>query len=290
MKFGIRSKMNMLSGQLTSPQSLRPLSHLDAPDPHHVLGKAQCGDMNGTSGARILIVSDDGELRSNVAEYLERQNMSVAGSPGGREEVVPQILKLAPSLVLLHHAPQRNDGLGPLTDIRAQTDVPVIVITGIGTDETDRIVGLELGADDCLTAPFNQRELFARIRAVMRRNASGQEAARRGLTSAVYRFSGWELRQRTRRLTNPRGSDVALSKREFALLIAFVKAPGRLLTREYLVDATHVNSDIFDRSIDVQVHRLRRKLHRDPSTSSMIETERGYGYRFCAPVERVAFK
>jgi DNA-binding response OmpR family regulator len=244
--------------------------------------------MNSTTGVRVLIVN--GELRGNVADYFDRQNISVVDSLTGPEVAVAEIQQLAPSLVLLYHAPQLSDGLGPLREIRAQSDVPVIMINGAGTDEADRIIGLELGADDCLTTPFSPRELFARIRAVLRRNGIRHEAPRRGLKSVVYEFSGWELRERTKRLINPQGAEVSLSKREFALLAAFVAAPGRLLTREYLIDATRVSDDIFDRSIDVQVHRLRRKLDPDPPAPSLIETERGYGYRFCASVERVAFR
>jgi two-component system, OmpR family, response regulator len=192
--------------------------------------------------------------------------------------------------VLLCHTPPCNDGFALLRAIRTQSDVPVIMITGVSTDEVERIVGLELGADDCLTAPFNQRELLARIRAVMRRNAIRQEAPRRGLHSVVYKFSGWQLNERRRQLINPQGTEVPLSKREYALLTAFVTAPGRLLSREYLIDSTRGNTDVFDRSIDVLVHRLRLKLDPDSCASSIIETQRGYGYRFCSPVERIAFK
>jgi two-component system, OmpR family, response regulator len=280
--------MNIPSGQLTPSGSLRPLMRPQPPASRQAVDPAKCRDLNRATGTLILIVND--ELRSNVADYLERQNMFVVGARAGRQEIVLQIQRCAPSVVLLHHAPQHDDGLGPLREIRAQSDIPVIMIMGTGTDEADRIIGLELGADDCLTAPFNQRELFARIRAVLRRNGIRRETPRRGLTSIVYKFSGWEMRQRTQRLINPQGAEVSLSKREFTLLAAFVAAPGRLLTREYLIDATRVNGDVFDRSIDVQVHRLRRKLDADPSASSMIETERGYGYRFCASVERVAFR
>jgi two-component system, OmpR family, response regulator len=279
-----------MNSQLVSAASLHPLARLKSPNPRQVAAPAQCQDTNRSTSARILIANDNGELRSNVADYLERQNMSVVGSLAGREEIVRQIEQFAPSLVLLYHTPQRSDGPGTLRDIRAKSDVPVIVITGIGTDEADRIVGLELGADDCVTVPFNRRELFARIRAVLRRNAIRQDGPGRGLNSVVYKFSGWQLHQGRHQLINPQGSEASLSKAEYALLIAFVAAPGRLLTREYLISAARVNSDIFDRSIDVLVHRLRRKLDLDRSAASMIETERGFGYRFCASVERVAFR
>jgi DNA-binding response OmpR family regulator len=238
---------------------------------------------------RLLIVNDNGELWGNVADYLEAQNVYV-GSLGPLEGPLGKIEAFAPGLVLLYHSPRRGDGFGLLNEIRAYSDVPTIMIAATGTDEADRIVGLELGADDCLIAPFNARELLARIRAVLRRNMIRRDEPRRGLDTIMYRFSGWQLHEHTRQLIDPQGSEVRLSRLEHALLAAFVRAPGRSLTREHLLSATHASNDVLDRTIDLTVWRLRRKLGRDALASSIIATERGHGYRFSASVERIAFR
>ena len=191
-----------------------------------------------------------------------------------------------PSLVLLDLRLDREDGLDLLRELRAYSDLPVIIMTGHRRDEIDRVVGLELGADDYITKPFGLRELLARIRAVLRRHQTGRgtapalEAESRG-----YRFAGWMIDQRRRILTNPAGEPVPLTKGEFGLLLAFLEAPGRPLSREQLLQATRVHEDIFDRSIDVQVLRLRRKLEVDPSVPNAIRTERGIGYSFGLKVE-----
>jgi DNA-binding response OmpR family regulator len=140
-----------------------------------------------------------------------------------------------------------------------------------------------------LITPFDARELLARIRAVLRRNMIRRNEPRQGLNSIVYRFSGWQLYERPRQLIDVQGSKVPLSKGQYALLTAFVRAPGRTLTREHLLGVTHAGRDVFDRAVDLMVYRLRRKLGGDVSASSIIATEREHGYRFCASVERVSF-
>jgi DNA-binding response OmpR family regulator len=175
-----------------------------------------------------------------------------------------------------------------LREIRSRSDVPVIITTGHRRDDIDRVVGLELGADDYVTKPFNLRELLARVRAVLRRRGeSGRVPPERPREQGRVRFGGWQLDRRTRSLTDPTGALVALTKGEYALLTAFLDAPQRPLTREYLLQATRVHEDVFDRSIDVQVLRLRRKLETDPSTPRFIQTARGVGYVFAVPVEPV---
>jgi DNA-binding response OmpR family regulator len=178
-----------------------------------------------------------------------------------------------------------EDGLDLLREIRSRSDVPVIITTGHRCDEIDRVIGLELGADDYVSKPFGLRELLARIRAVLRRRESARRALQRHPEQSRCRFGGWEFNRRTRRLTDPNGMPVTLTKGEYALLIAFLDAPQRPLTREFLLQATRVHEDVFDRSIDVQILRLRRKMEIDPSAPRIIQTERGVGYVFALPVE-----
>ncbi|MGK7063318.1 winged helix-turn-helix domain-containing protein [Bradyrhizobium sp. 1050_B9_N1_2] len=178
-----------------------------------------------------------------------------------------------------------DDGLDLLRELRSHSDVPVIIMTGHRLDESDCVVGLELGADDYVVKPFSLRELLARVRAILRRQEIGRVARVRHPERGGYRFDGWRLERRDRRLLDPEGLPVALSKGEYALLLAFLEAPQRSLTRDHLLQATRLHEDIFDRSIDVQVLRLRRKLERDPRTSRAIKTVRGVGYEFTLPAE-----
>ena len=202
----------------------------------------------------------------------------------GRQEMASHLANGDPSLVLLDLSLGQDNGLDLLRDTRSRSDVPVIIITGDRRDEIDRVVGLELGADDYLTKPFGLPELLARVRAVLRRDA-GRLASPRDPARGRCRFGGWQLDRRNRRLTNSDGAPVALTKGEYALLIAFLDAPQRPLSREHLLQATRVHEDVFDRSIDVQILRLRRKLEADPRAPRIIQTERGFGYLCALPVE-----
>jgi two-component system OmpR family response regulator len=246
------------------------------------LGNSGAADL---SQPRILVVDDDAELRRMLVNYLEGQSMRVL-SASNREEMSRQFAAREPNLVLLDLRLDKDDGLDVLRDIRSRSDVPVIIMTGHRRDEIDRVVGLELGADDYVTKPFGLRELLARVRAVLRRNDFGRAASEHEPASGGFRFEGWELDLRAHRLLNPEGATVPLTKGEYALLVAFLNAPGRPLTREHLLQATRVHEDVFDRSIDVQVLRLRRKLEADPSAPRAIQTERGVGYRFSLPVQQ----
>jgi two-component system OmpR family response regulator len=246
------------------------------------LGNSGAADL---SQPRILVVDDDAELRRMLVNYLEGQSMRVL-SASNREEMSRQFAAREPNLVLLELRLDKDDGLDVLRDIRSRSDVPVIIMTGHRRDEIDRVVGLELGADDYVTKPFGLRELLARVRAVLRRHDFGRAASEHEPASGGFRFEGWELDLRAHRLLNPEGATVPLTKGEYALLVAFLNAPGRPLTREHLLQATRVHEDVFDRSIDVQVLRLRRKLEADPSAPRAIQTERGVGYRFSLPVQQ----
>jgi len=221
-----------------------------------------------------------------VANYLDGHNMRVVSS-SNRDQMARHFAAAEPDLVILDLRLGDADGLDLLREIRSHFDVPVIIITGHRRDEIDRVVGLELGADDYITKPFGLRELLARIRAVLRRREAGRVATQRDLEQGRWTFGGWHLDRRTRRLTNPDGEHVALTKGEYGLLIAFLDAPQRPLSREQLLQATRVHEDVFDRSIDVQVLRLRRKLEADSSAPHVIRTERGVGYVFTLSVEHV---
>jgi DNA-binding response OmpR family regulator len=240
-------------------------------------------DTNGQT-ARIVVVEDDHVMRRMILDYLEDHNMRGI-SASGRQELARNLAESEPDLVVLDLRLEREDGLDLLREIRTRSDVPVIITTGDRRDEIDRVVGLELGADDYITKPFSLRELLARIRAVLRRQEAGRTAFQRDPERGRCQFGGWQLDRRIRRLTDPSGSQVALTKGEYALLTAFLDAPQRPLSREQLLQATRVHEDIFDRSIDVQILRLRRKLEPDPSAPRMIQTERGIGYVFALPVE-----
>ena len=231
----------------------------------------------------VLVVEDDPALQRMILNYFA-DNSIRALVASGREEMTRQLEGIAVSLVILDLRLGDEDGLDLLRLVRSNSDVPVIIITGHRRDEIDRIVGLELGADDYLTKPFNLRELLARVRAVLRRSASGRAPARETGRSRS-RFSGWQLDRRTRQLTDPDGALVTLTKSEYTLLVAFLDAPQRPLSREQLLQATRVHEDVFDRSIDVQILRLRRKLERDPNAPRFIRTERGIGYVFAVSVE-----
>ncbi|MBV9289257.1 MAG: response regulator [Hyphomicrobiales bacterium] len=240
----------------------------------------------GDRQATVLVVDDDPALQRMILDYFVDNNIRTL-SASGRVEMVRALTTHEVDVVILDLRLGLEDGLDLLRGIRSSSDVPVIIVTGHRRDEIDRVVGLELGADDYVTKPFNLRELLARVRAVLRRFDRGRAVPSRDHERGGYQFSGWRLSLRTRRLTDPKGAQVALTKGEYALLVAFLDAPQRPLSREHLLQATRVHEDVFDRSIDVQILRLRRKLERDPSAPRFIQTERGVGYVFAVPVERV---
>jgi two-component system OmpR family response regulator len=254
------------------------ISRVGTPDPYGATGAS------GRS-KRVLVVDDDSSIQHMLRAYLEQHNMRVA-SAVQPQDVSRQFAAGEPSVVILDLQLGQENGLNLLRDIRSRSDVPVIIISGHLCDEIDRVVGLELGADDYLTKPFGLRELLARIQAVLRRWETGRIAAKREAEQGRCQFGGWQLDRRARCLTDPSGAPIALTRREYALLLAFVDAPQRPLTREYLLKATHIHEDIYDRSIDVQILRLRRKLETDSRVPRIIQAERGVGYVFTLPVIR----
>jgi two-component system, OmpR family, response regulator len=249
------------------------------------LGDTRAGRVDVRS-PRVLVIDDDPSMRHILSNYLEQYEMRVTLA-SQRQDVVRQFAAGEPSLVILDLPLGHEDGLDLLREIRSRSNVPVIITTGHRSDETDRVVGLELGADDYVSEPFGLRELLARIRAVLRRQETSRLASQREAAQGRYRFGSWQLDRRARCLTNSVGEPVALTKGEYALLLAFLDAPQRPLSREHLLQATRVHEDVFDRSIDVQILRLRRKLEIDPSAPRIIQTERGVGYVFALPVEQI---
>lgn len=241
--------------------------------------------MNGDQSkiGHILIADKDPVTRQMVTSYFADQNLPTT-SAATQSEVNQHFAGRPPSLIVLDLRIGQDGGLGLLRSIRAHSDIPII-ITSHRPDEIDRIVGFELGADDYMIKPFSPRELLARVRAVLRRQEIARTSLARNPERGGYRFDGWRLDRRTRALVDPHEAPVSLSKGEYALLLAFLEAAGRPLTREFLLQATRVHEDIFDRSVDVQVFRLRRKLEIDPQAPRMIQTARGIGYILAATVE-----
>jgi DNA-binding response OmpR family regulator len=233
----------------------------------------------------VLIVDDEEAVRRLVDEYLAQNDFRVSGAAGG-VELMRALGAEVVDLVLLDLRLRGEDGMQLLRQVRAQSQIPVIILTG-RAEEADRVMGLELGADDYLTKPFSTRELLARIRTVLRRTHAGQEVHGAPVCRA-YRIPGWELNLRTRRLTGEDGGQVALSNGEFNLLAALLSAANRVVTRDQLIEMSRrYDNEVYDRAVDVQILRLRRKLERDPAEPQIIVTERGAGYRVAVPVEAV---
>jgi DNA-binding response OmpR family regulator len=190
-------------------------------------------------------------------------------------------------LVVLDLRLQGEDGMQIARRLREASAIPILMLTGLA-EEADRVMGLELGADDYLTKPFSPRELLARIRALLRRARARATVADAIARVRAYRFGNWELNVGLRKLKAVDGRAVALTNGEFSLLAAFVSAPGRILSRDQLLELSRPhNAEVYDRSIDVQILRLRRKIESDPAHPQFIKTERGAGYLFDAPVEAV---
>jgi two-component system OmpR family response regulator len=231
----------------------------------------------------ILIVDDDAEIRSLLSEYLHKHGYRVATAANGRE-LHSAVNTVPPDLVVLDLMLPGEDGLELCRDLRTGSNMPIIMLTARG-DETDRIVGLEMGADDYLPKPFSPRELLARIKSVLRRARSLPENLRQEEVSS-FRFAGWTLDVVTRNLTSPEGVSIALSGTEFRLLRIFLDHPNRVLTRDQLIDLMlSRDASPFDRAIDVQVSRLRHRLGEDAKEPAIIKTVRGQGYVFAAAVE-----
>jgi DNA-binding response OmpR family regulator len=236
--------------------------------------------------AHILAVDDDPSVRKMISDYLADNELRVTALASGRE-IAEVMARETIDLVVLDWRLPGEDGMEIARKLRQESHIPIIMLTG-RKDEADRVMGLELGADDYLTKPFSPRELLARIRALLRR-ARAQQTVADGLQKIrAYRFAGFELNVRLRRLSAPGGANIPLTNSEFNLLAAFLAAPQRVLSRDQILGLSRLHNDeVYDRSVDVQVGRLRRKMERGKDSPELIRTERGAGYVFSAPVEIV---
>ena len=232
----------------------------------------------------ILAIDDDLATRQLVAEYLGENALRVTAVATGAE-MLQALSQHVVDLVMLDLRLAGEDGMQLARQLREKASVPIIIVTG-NQEEADRVMCLEIGADDYVTKPFSPRELLARIRAVLRRAQMASEPRSLGHKHRAYRFAGWDFNVRSRRLTSPDGERVQLSNGELSLLQALCSAPQRVLTRERLLDLSRLDgAQVYDRAIDVGILRLRRKIEANPSLPQYIKTERGAGYSFNVPVD-----
>ena len=232
----------------------------------------------------ILIVDDDAEIRNLLTRYLEKNGLRATAVADGRA-MWRALDGGAFDLVVLDLMLPGDDGLTLCRTLRTKSDIPVLMLTARG-DETDRIVGLEMGADDYLPKPFNPRELLARIKVILRRTRSLPPNLQ-PQDETVLRFAGWQLDTARRQLVSPDGVVTPIGGAEYKLLRVFVEHPNRVLSRDQLLDLSQGReADPLDRSIDVQVSRLRQRLGDDPRSPALIKTVRGEGYVLSVPVEK----
>jgi two-component system phosphate regulon response regulator OmpR len=227
---------------------------------------------------RILIVDDDARIRQMVIRYFEDEGYVVVGASDG------QMMRKALSdhtidLILLDLVlPNSEDGLALAREVRATSDVPIVMLTG-RDDVLDRIIGLEVGADDYIPKPFHLREVLARVRSILRRRKPAEPVTQD--IGQVLEFDGWKLEVSRRRLLNPSDEEIELTTGEFDMLLVMVRNAGRVLTREMLMDQTRGRQfEAYDRAIDAQIARLRKKIEPDPAHPTFIRSVRGVGYIF----------
>lgn len=230
----------------------------------------------------IMMVDDDAQIRQLLSDYLSGFGMSVVAVADGKA-MTEALGKSSFDLVILDLMLPGEDGLALCRRLRAESDIPILMLTARG-ETMDRVVGLELGADDYIVKPFEPRELVARIQTILRRTRGNRENSKE---QNEAQFMGWRLNYVTRHLVSPKELVIPLSNAEFRLLTVFVEHPNRILTREFLLDSARGRDmDVFDRSIDILVSRVRQKLNDDSRTPTLIKTVRGEGYLFDAKVTR----
>ena len=239
--------------------------------------------MDQSEPVRLLLVDDEATLREPLADYLVRQGF-VVDQAGSAAEARTRLRDAPPDLVLLDIIMPGEDGLSLCRHLAESQAIPTILLTARG-EATDRIVGLEIGADDYVTKPFEPRELVARIRSVLRRASKGAAAAFE--EEHDFLFDGWRLDPLKRKLTDPEGAVVAISSVEFRLLMAFLDHPRQVLDRDRLLDMVQGReAHLFDRAVDNQISRLRRKIEADSRNPTLIQTVWGGGYMLAADVRR----
>ena len=235
---------------------------------------------------RILIVDDDAKIRQMLSRYFEGEGFQVTTAEDGTA-MRKRLADTRVDLVLLDLVLPGDDGLQLAREIRAKSDVGIIMLTG-RSDLVDTVVGLEVGADDYVAKPFQLREVLARVKSVLRRTRPATPPARPEGTPAqeeIIRFDGWQLNVGRRQLKAPGGTDLPLTTGEYDLLLAMARHPGRVLDRDRLMDLTRGREwEAFDRTIDAQIARLRKKIERDPKNPSLIKSVRGVGYVFTGAV------
>ncbi|MBF0195610.1 MAG: response regulator [Magnetococcales bacterium] len=238
-----------------------------------------------TTQDHILVVDDDPDICTLVSDFLEKNGfkVSVAMDGKGLQEVLSNS---SIDLIVLDLMLPDEDGLVLCRNLRSRSNIPVVILSAKG-GEMDRIIGLEMGADDYLPKPFHPRELLARVKSVLRRARTQPEDSLESEQNACYRFAGWTLDVPTRQLYSPSGDKIFLSGGEFSLIMVFLNYPNRVLPRDQLLTFAHGREiEPFDRTIDMQVSRLRKRLQDDPKSPSLIKTVRSVGYVFSARVER----
>jgi two-component system, OmpR family, response regulator len=240
--------------------------------------------MTAPPDPHILVVDDDAAVRGLLVDYLGQNELRVSAAADGAEM---QLIfeREAIDLVLLDVRLPGENGIQLTARLRERARVPIILLTG-RAEEADRVMGLEMGADDYVVKPFSPRELLARVRAQLRRYRMQEPMPAADDSRRAFRFGHWELNLRTRRLARIGGPPMELSNGQFSLLVAFCSAPQRVLSRDQLLSLSRLHSaEVYDRNIDVQILRLRRQIEDDPSQPALIVTERGAGYRLAADVE-----
>lgn len=233
---------------------------------------------NQPRSEHLLVVDDDARIRKLMTHYFEDEGYRVSTAPDGAG--MWKVLQAsAIDAIFLDLVLPGDDGLVLAREIRARTDIPIIMLTG-RDDVVDRVVGLEMGADDYIAKPFHLREVLARLRTILRRRRSDENHAS-AAGKEVFQFEGWSLDLGRRRLRRAAGDDVELTTGEFDILVVLVKSPGRVFSRDMLMDLTRGRTlEAFDRTIDAQISRLRRKVEPDSRHPSLIKSVRGIGYVF----------
>lgn len=233
----------------------------------------------------VLLVDDDIQIRQLLSDYLSEFGMAVIAVADGKS-MAEALVKGSFDLIILDLMLPGEDGLSLCRSLRAKSDIPILMLTARG-ETMDRVIGLEVGADDYIVKPFEPRELVARIQTILRRTKGGREGSNDQEPGNMVSFMGWRLNYALRQVISPKELVIPLSNAEFRLLKVFIEHPCRVLTRDFLLDqARGRNMDLFDRSIDLLVSRLRQKLGDDSRTPSLIKTVRGEGYLFDAKVTR----